>query len=122
MKVVDCLPTGKRCPPLRIPISVEALWIARRSESRWSTSRKKIAFWSDGAEPITGNHRHEVVGRPCAGRTLSQCDRSNPCEACGSGWPAGAAIEAAKLSRIEGHLHHKRGPNSCPHLGSAGAG
>ncbi len=81
MKVVDCLPTGKRCPPLRIPISVEALWIARRSESRWSTSRKKIAFWSDGAEPITGNHRHEVVGRPCAGRTLSQCDRSNPCEA-----------------------------------------
>jgi hypothetical protein len=81
MKVVGCLPTGKRCPPLKIPISVEALWIARRSESRWSTSRKKIAFWSDGAEPITGNHRHEVVGRPCAGRTLSQCDRSNPCEA-----------------------------------------
>ena len=43
--------------------------------------QKKIAFWSDGAEPITGNHRHEVVGRPCAGRTLSQCDRSNTCEA-----------------------------------------
>src|ERR1700722_9731654 len=44
MNVVDCLPTGKRCPPLKIPISVEALWIARRSESRWSTSSKKDRF------------------------------------------------------------------------------
>jgi ferredoxin len=54
--------------------------------------QKKIAVCSHGTERITANLRHEVVGRPCAGRTLSQCAR-NPCEACGSECPVGAAIQ-----------------------------
>jgi len=70
--------------------------------------QKKIIFWSDGAERITGSLRHEVVGRPCAGRTLLQCDQ-NTCEACGSECPVGAAIQGAHPSRTEGYLHHKRG-------------
>jgi GGDEF domain-containing protein len=55
--------------------------------------QRKIVFWSDGAEPITRNLRREVVDRPSAGRTLSQCD-CNPCEACSSECPVGAAIQA----------------------------
>ncbi len=70
--------------------------------------QKKIVFWSDGAERITGHFRHEVVGRPCAGRTLLQCDQ-NTCEPCGSECPVGAAIQAAHPSEAECYLHHKQG-------------
>jgi len=77
--------------------------------------QKKIVFWSDGAERITGNLRHEVMGRPCAGRTLSQCDR-NTCETCGPECPVGAAIQGTQPSRIEGHLRHKRGHRVPVHI------
>jgi diguanylate cyclase (GGDEF)-like protein/PAS domain S-box-containing protein len=70
--------------------------------------QKKIIFWSDGAERITGFLRHEVVGRPCAGRTLLHCDQSN-CEACSVECPVGAAIQGAHPSESEGYLHHKQG-------------
>src|SRR5271170_6750605 len=70
--------------------------------------QKKIILWSDGAERITGNPRHEVMGRPCAGRTLSQCDQ-NACETCGPKCPVGSAIQGAQPSEAEGYLHHKEG-------------
>jgi diguanylate cyclase (GGDEF)-like protein/PAS domain S-box-containing protein len=70
--------------------------------------QRKIIFWSDGAERITGNLRHEVVGRPCAGRTLLQCNQST-CESCGSECPVGAAFQGAHPSQTEGYLHHKQG-------------
>jgi PAS domain S-box-containing protein/diguanylate cyclase (GGDEF)-like protein len=70
--------------------------------------QKKIVFWSDGAERITGYLRHEVVGRPCAGRTLLHCDQTS-CEVCGPECPVGAAIQRAHRSEAEGYLHHKEG-------------
>jgi hypothetical protein len=92
MKVVDCLPSGKRCPPLKIPKIPRSLLDGLRVGVCVVDFQKKIDFSSHGAERITANLRHEVVGRPCAGRTLSQCDR-HPCEACGSQCPVGAAIQ-----------------------------
>jgi len=70
--------------------------------------QKKIIFWSDGAERITGFLRHEVVGRPCAGRTLVHCDRS-VCDHCGLECPVGAALLNAHASEAEAYLHHKEG-------------
>ena len=34
---------------------------------------KKIAFWNDGAERITGYLRQDVVGRACRDDILVQC-------------------------------------------------
>ena len=70
--------------------------------------QKKIVLWSDGAERITGFLRHEVVGRPCNGRTLLHCDQSK-CESCGVECPVGAAIQRAHPAESEGYLHHKEG-------------
>jgi diguanylate cyclase (GGDEF)-like protein/PAS domain S-box-containing protein len=70
--------------------------------------QKKIIFWSDGAERITGFLRHEVVGRACAGRTLVHCDLS-VCDHCGLECPVGAALLNAHASEAEAHLHHKEG-------------
>jgi len=70
--------------------------------------QRKIIFWSDGAERITGYLRHEVVGRPCAGRTLSQCDQ-NACETCGHECPVGTAIQNAHPAEADGYVHHKEG-------------
>lgn len=36
--------------------------------------QKKIVFWSDGAERITGHLRHEVIGHSCVGEALLHCD------------------------------------------------
>jgi len=37
--------------------------------------QKKIVFWSDGAERITGHLRHEVIGHSCVSETLLHCDQ-----------------------------------------------
>lgn len=77
--------------------------------------QKKIVFWSDGAERMTGFLRHEVVGRPCAGRTLLHCDQSK-CETCGVECPVGAAIQSAHPAEAEGFLHHKEGHRIPVHI------
>src|SRR6516165_10588970 len=37
---------------------------------------RKIVFWNQGAERITGYMRHEVVGRLCREDFLAYCDQS----------------------------------------------
>jgi len=77
--------------------------------------QRKIIIWSDGAERITGYLRHEVVGRPCAGRTLLQCDE-HACEGCGTGCPVGAAIQTAHSAEADGYVHHKEGHRVPAHI------
>ena len=43
--------------------------------------QKKIVFWSDGAEQITGYARIDVLGHPCTENILLHCDQ-NSCEMC----------------------------------------
>jgi diguanylate cyclase (GGDEF)-like protein/PAS domain S-box-containing protein len=108
MKIFECLAVGQRMSAFEDPEICRSLLECLQVGVCVVDLQKKIIFWSDGAERITGNLRHEVVGRPCAGRTLLQCDQ-NTCEACGSECPVGAAIQGAHPSQTDGYLHHKRG-------------
>ncbi len=70
--------------------------------------QKRVVFWSDGAERITGYPRHEVVGRDCVAHVLPHCDKikTQPCpETC----PLDFAIRTAKRVELTGYFHHKAG-------------
>jgi diguanylate cyclase (GGDEF)-like protein/PAS domain S-box-containing protein len=70
--------------------------------------QKRIVFWSDGAERITGRLRHEVIGRSCVQEALLHCQQSG-CEFCSEECPIGRAIKAAHAVEASGSLHHKTG-------------
>lgn len=70
--------------------------------------RKKIVFWSDGAERITGHLRHEVIGHSCVGQPLLHCDQPG-CEFCGENCPLARAIKTSHPAEATGFLHHKAG-------------
>ncbi len=70
--------------------------------------QKKIVYWSDGAEHITGRARHEVIGHSCVGEALLQCDQPG-CEFCREDCPLARAIKTAHPSEAIGFLHHKAG-------------
>ena len=69
---------------------------------------KKIVFWSDGAERITGHLRHEVIGHSCIGETLLHCDQPG-CEFCSEDCPLARAMKTAHRVEAIGFLHHKAG-------------
>ena len=70
--------------------------------------QKKIVFWSDGAEHITGHLRHEVIGRSCVGRALLHCQQPG-CEFCSEECPLARAIKTAHPVEASGFLQHKSG-------------
>jgi len=70
--------------------------------------RKKIVFWSDGAERITGHLRHEVIGHSCVGEALLHCDQPG-CEFCSEDCPLARAIKTSHAAEATGFLHHKAG-------------
>ena len=70
--------------------------------------QKKIVFWSDGAERITGHLRHEVIGHSCISQPLLHCDQPG-CEFCNEGCPAARAIKISHPAEALGFLHHKAG-------------
>src|SRR6266498_951290 len=70
--------------------------------------QKKIVFWSDGAERITGHLRHEVIGRSCIAEPLLHCDQPG-CEFCSEECPAARAIKTSQPTETGGFLHHKTG-------------
>jgi diguanylate cyclase (GGDEF)-like protein/PAS domain S-box-containing protein len=70
--------------------------------------QRKIVFWSDGAERITGHLRHEVIGHSCVGEALLHCDQPG-CEFCNEDCPLARAIKTAHPAEAIGFLHHKAG-------------
>ena len=70
--------------------------------------QKKIVFWSDGAERITGHLRHEVIGHSCVAEALLHCDQPG-CEFCNEECPLARAIKTAHPAEATGFLHHKAG-------------
>jgi diguanylate cyclase (GGDEF)-like protein len=70
--------------------------------------QKKIVFWSDGAERITGHSRYEVIGRSCVAEPLLYCDQPG-CEFCGDNCPLARALKTARPAESIGFLHHKAG-------------
>jgi len=69
---------------------------------------KRIVFWSDGAERITGHLRHDVIGRSCIAEPLLHCDQPG-CEFCNEECPLARAIKTSQPAEASGFLHHKAG-------------
>lgn len=70
--------------------------------------QKKIVFWSNGAERITGHLRHEVIGHCCIAEPLLHCDHPG-CEFCKEDCPVARAIKTSHSAEAIGFLHHKAG-------------
>jgi PAS domain S-box-containing protein/diguanylate cyclase (GGDEF)-like protein len=70
--------------------------------------QRKIFFWNEGAEKITGYHRHEVVGHPSRDNVLAQCDDAS-CVLCGAVCPLTEAISQGKPTEAQVYIRHKAG-------------
>jgi len=70
--------------------------------------QKKIVLWSDGAERITGRHRHEVIGHSCVGEALLHCDHQD-CEWCNEDCPLARAMKTSQRCEAVAFVYHKRG-------------
>jgi diguanylate cyclase (GGDEF)-like protein/PAS domain S-box-containing protein len=69
---------------------------------------KKIVFWSDGAEQITGYSRIDVVGHSCRENIFLHCNEIS-CEMCGVKCSIRAALHDGKPVQTIGLIHHKSG-------------
>jgi diguanylate cyclase (GGDEF)-like protein/PAS domain S-box-containing protein len=69
---------------------------------------RRILMWNDGAERITGFHRHEVIGRRCQDDMLMHCD-SQRNVLCGSGCPLTATMHDGHAREADVLLRHKNG-------------
>jgi diguanylate cyclase (GGDEF)-like protein/PAS domain S-box-containing protein len=69
---------------------------------------KRIIFWSDGAEKITGYARIDVLGHPCTDNILLHCNQ-NSCETCVEDCPLVAVLHDARPVESMGSIHHKSG-------------
>jgi len=69
---------------------------------------RKIFFWNDGAERITGYLRHEVVGHTCQENILKNCDE-NGCSLCNGSCPLKQTLHEGKTRESSMYFHHKDG-------------
>jgi diguanylate cyclase (GGDEF)-like protein/PAS domain S-box-containing protein len=79
--------------------------------------QKKIVFWSDGAEQITGYARIDVVGHLCTDNILQHCNQ-NCCEMCAEKCPISTALHGGKPLETITFIHHKSGHRTPVHLWS----
>ena len=70
--------------------------------------QKKIVFWSDGAEQITGYTRIDVLGHPCADNIFLHCNQDQ-CEMCNENCPMAMAFLNAHPVESMCFIHHKSG-------------
>ncbi len=76
---------------------------------------RKIVFWNEGAESITGYLRHEVVGHSCKDNILRHCNGIS-CALCGERCALTTVLHDAKPVEATGYLHHKAGHRLFVHL------
>src|SRR5271168_3311386 len=69
---------------------------------------RKIVFWSDGAEQISGYARIEVLGHLCTDNILLDCNQ-NQCEMCSEKCPIETAMRDARPAEAISFIHHKSG-------------
>lgn len=69
---------------------------------------KRIVFWSDGAEQVTGYTRLEVIGHSCCENVLLHCNQQS-CEMCDEKCPIGIALHESRPFEANGFIHHKSG-------------
>ncbi len=76
--------------------------------------QKKIVFWSDGAEQLTGYSRIDVLGHSCADNILQHCNQTS-CEMCTDQCPISIALHDAKPTEAMTFIHHKSGHRTQVH-------
>lgn len=69
---------------------------------------RRILYWNQAAERITGFPADEVVGGRCSDNILMHVDE-NGVQLCLDGCPLAATMEDGKLREMEAYLHHKQG-------------
>jgi len=72
---------------------------------------KKIVFWSDGAQQITGYARIDVLGHSCRENVFLHCNEVS-CETCAEKCSISTALHDAKPVETLGLIHHKAGHRS----------
>ena len=69
---------------------------------------RRIVFWNDGAERISGFLRQDVVGRRCRDNILVHCDENHTL-LCGDACPLTETMRDGKARGIDVYLRHKEG-------------
>jgi len=69
---------------------------------------RRILYWNQAAERITGFPADEVVGGRCSDNILMHVDENGE-QLCLDGCPLAATMEDGKLREMEAYLHHKQG-------------
>jgi diguanylate cyclase (GGDEF)-like protein/PAS domain S-box-containing protein len=77
--------------------------------------QKRIVFWSDGAEAITGYSRIDVLGHLCTDNVLQHCNQ-NCCEMCAEKCPISTALHGGKALETISFIHHKSGHRTPVHI------
>jgi diguanylate cyclase (GGDEF)-like protein/PAS domain S-box-containing protein len=76
--------------------------------------QKKIVFWSDGAEQITGYARIDVLGHSCSENILLHCNQTS-CQMCPGQCPITTALHEARPVEAASFIHHKSGHRTPVH-------
>jgi diguanylate cyclase (GGDEF)-like protein/PAS domain S-box-containing protein len=76
--------------------------------------QKKIVFWSDGAQQITGYARIDVLGHSCTDNILLHCNQTS-CEMCNQKCPIATALHDAQPVEAVSFIHHKSGHRTLVH-------
>lgn len=77
--------------------------------------QKRIVFWSDGAEQVTGYSRMDVLGHFCMENILQHCNQAS-CEMCAEKCPIATALHDGKPMEATGFVHHKAGHRTPVHM------
>lgn len=77
--------------------------------------QKRIVFWSEGAEHITGYSRIDVLGHSCTDNMLQHCNQQC-CEMCAEKCPISTALHGGKPHESIGFIHHRSGHRTPLHI------
>lgn len=69
---------------------------------------RKIHFWNDGAERLTGYLQHEVLGHSCQENLLKECDELG-CSSCRGLCPVRDTLLNGRKKVSQMYFHHKDG-------------
>lgn len=71
-------------------------------------NERKIEYWNEAAEKITGFSKEEVVGKYCYDNILKHVDGCGK-ELCMNGCPLEETYRDGQIRRVDVFLHHKKG-------------
>lgn len=76
--------------------------------------QKRIVFWSECAEHITGYSGIDVLGHGCVDNIMQHCNQTS-CDMCGDQCPIVAAMHDGKPTEAMMFVHHKSGHHKQVH-------